>query len=904
MSMRLDQFITSEQKEEPPKVEKPKPPKPKLSEKKAKAEEEELAEALEELEEFREAAEEEAIEETVFEAETPENTGTCYLLSVSYSGKKGKALVKLYDPEKQKIYFWYDNTGHQPYCLTDLPLELVRKDPQLLKHPGFDPQHCIEVKKHDLLHDKEITVTKVTAKDPLSIGRGRAIRDLLPTVWEAWIRYHDCYIYDRGLIPGYTYKIQNGNLVEVPYTPTSKEVKVFEETFKESSPEFKEVLKQWFPIFSCPAPRFKRIALDIEVYTPERDRVPDPRSAEYPIICVALVGSDGVCRVLLLKRPDVPEGDFTKVPEGVSVEFYDDERDLIHEIFKVLTSYPVVLTFNGDNFDLRYIWHRAQRLGIPKEKIPINMGRDVALLPLGVHIDLYKFFHNRAIQVYAFSNKYQEITLGAVATALLGISKIELGEETVTTLDYASLAAYCYRDAELTLKLTEFNDDMVMHFIVLLMRISKLSMEDVTRLGVSNWIRNLFYFEHRARGYLIPKQEDILAMKGAAVTKAIIKGKKYMGAMVIEPAPGVYFNVVVLDFASLYPSVIKQWNLSYETVRCPHDECKDNLVPNTPHWVCKKRKGLMSLITGALRDIRVYWFKEKSKDPSLPPKVRSWYKLVQQALKVFLNASYGVFGSDRFPLYCPPVAESTTAVGRYIIGKTIGKAKELGVTVLYGDTDSVFLHQPSEEQITTLLEWAERELGIDLEVDKIYSYVTFSKRKKNYLGVLGEGRVDIKGLVGKKRNTPPFLKDAFNMMVQVLSQVKSPEDFEKAKARIREIAQECYRKLKSQQVPLDQLVFKVMLTKDVHRYTKTTPQHVKAAKQLEAFGRIPKPGDIIAFVKVITPPGVKPVQLARIDEIDVEKYVAHMETTFEQVLDALGIDFDEVLGMRRLDIFS
>jgi DNA polymerase I len=103
---------------------------------------------------------------------------------------------------------------------------------------------------------------------------------------------------------------------------------------------------------------------------------------------------------------------------------------------------------------------------------------------------------------------------------------------------------------------------------------------------------------------------------------------------------------------------------------------------------------------------------------------------------------------------------------------------------------------------------------------------------------------------------------------------------------------------------LDELTFKVMLSRHLTGYHKMTPQHVKAAKQLEDKGKEVKPGDIISFVKVQGGLGVKPVQLARIDEVDVDKYVGHIESTFGQVLDALGIEFDEIVGIKRLEFFS
>ncbi|MDH7555419.1 MAG: DNA-directed DNA polymerase I [Candidatus Methanosuratincola sp.] len=849
---------------------------------------------------------EEIIAQTKFEAETPSDTGSCVLLSVSYSGNRGRALAKLYDVERGRIVFWYDNTGHQPYLLTDMSLDELLSS-EAASHPGFDPGGCREVEKHDLLQDKVVTMTKVAAKDPTSVGgRGTGIRDLLgERSWEDRIRYHECFVYDRRLVPGYYYRIRGGSLVpEAQPVPTD----ALKKAFPGATPAFLDSLTEWFPIFSSPVPDYRRVAIDIEVATEAQDRVPDPQVAANPVICVSAVGSDGRKQVLILRREGFDESGGSaerpkELPEDASLVYFDREIDLIREVFQLLVDYPIVLTFNGDNFDLHYLWKRAQVLGMRKEEIPIIMGREIALIPVGVHIDLYKFFHNHAIQIYAFGNAYKELTLDAISEALLGIKKIQL-EKSINELDYLSLANYCFRDSLITLRLTTEHSSLVMNLITLIMRISRVSMEDATRQGVSSWIRSLFYDEHRKGDYLIPKKEDISLAKGGSSTTSVIKGKKYKGALVIKPESGVFFNVIVLDFASLYPSIISRWNLSYETVRCPHPECRKNLVPDTDHWVCTRRVGMMAHVVGLLRDVRVRWFKPKSKDPSLSEEERGYYKVVQQALKVFLNASYGVFGAEIFPLYCLPLADSTTAIGRSIITETIERAKELGMMVLYSDTDSIFLHQPTKEQISSLLSWAESKFGIDLEVDKRYTFVTFSGRKKNYLGVLDSGIVDIKGLMGKKRNTPPFIKNAFVEMTQVLRDVKSPQDFEAAKSKIKAIVQRCYSDLKARRIPLDDLVFKVMISRPLDRYDKTTPQHVKAAKLLEEKGKEVKPGDLISFVKVQGPLGVKPVQLARIDEVDVDKYVGHIESTFGQVLEALNIDFEEIVGVKRLDFFS
>jgi DNA polymerase I len=311
-----------------------------------------------------------------------------------------------------------------------------------------------------------------------------------------------------------------------------------------------------------------------------------------------------------------------------------------------------------------------------------------------------------------------------------------------------------------------------------------------------------------------------------------------------------------------------------------------------------------SLLVGSLRDLRVRWYKLKAKDKSLPPELRNWYNITQGALKVILNASYGVFGADSFDLYCPPVAEATAAIGRHSITQILNRAEGLGIQVLYGDTDSLFLKNPSKEQVEELARWTEHELKMGIDVDKVYRYAVFSSRKKNYLGVLEDGTVDVKGLTGKKKHIPIFIKNAFNKMKERLAQVKNPAEFEKAKKDIADIVRERYGRLKRREWEnLNELAFNIVLGEELENYTKTTPQHVKAAKILKESGVEIRAGDLISFVKTFREPHVKPVELATKNEVDVDKYVAYLHSTFDQVLDALGLSFDEIIGLTKLERF-
>ena len=822
----------------------------------------------------------------------PENLPQSYLLSAGYDGKQEKAFLRLYEPESQQVYLWYDNTGHLSYCISKESADTLRKNDRLVSYPDF--LMLEQVDKYDAIADERIKVTKVVAKNPLAIGGGigGGIRNIISGSWESRIRYYQNYIYDLGLIPGMPYRVERGDLVPEAYELPESIRAEFEDALSGLEPEFRENMMEWARLLQCPIPEIRRVAVDIEVYTSVANRLPNPEEAVEPITAVSFASTDGLRRVLVLNETD--EGAVLPVIEGAEVEFFRNERDLVEETFKVLDEYPVVLTCNGDNFDLRYLKNRAQNLAFPRNDIPITVGRRFAYLTNGLHIDLYRFYLNRAIQIYAFGNRYRENTLNAVAEAIVGRRKIDVGD--ISKLSFNELARYCLNDAVITLELTSVNDGLAMKLMVILSRISKQTLEDMTRMGVSRWVLALMEWEHRRRGWLIPNTEDIIEAKGGATTEAVIKGKKYQGAIVRDPKPGVHFGVTVLDFASLYPSAIRNWNLSYETLLCNHQECKSNIVPGTPHWVCTKKRGLTSLIIGSLKDLRVLRYKPLSKDRNLTEEERTFYDIVQAALKVFLNASYGVFGAESFPLYCPPLAESTAAVGRYAMNQAVEESGRLGIDVLYGDTDSVFLAHPSQEQIDSLMKWTNRELGISLDVDKVYRYAIFSSRKKNYLGVYEDGSVDIKGLTGKKRHVPPLLKNSFMELTRILSEVQTPEDMDGAKKEIRGLVETVYTRLKERKFDIEELAFSVMLGRRLSSYG-TNPQHVKAAKMLVEQGYSMDIGDIIRYV--ITKKDVKPVQMASSRDIDINKYVEHLESIFDQILDALGMSFDEMVGRGR-----
>ena len=831
------------------------------------------------------------------QTETSESMPPSILVSATYEKRTKSAVLKFYDPESQRLFLWNDNTNHKPYCYSRLEpdeLEFLQEREDVL---GIE-----QVKRHDLIKDADVSVSKIKVDDPLAIGGttgDKSIRNIIET-WESDIKYYENYLYDNGLIVGKYYEISDGR-IRPHDLEISDEVKLalksllWDKVDSESAVDpqgFKEFISEWADLLNQPIPRIRRLSVDIEVEA-EVGRIPDPKLAEKMVTAIGMKGTGGFDRIFVLRTEGSEEGENELGPD-VKVTFYDEEKQMIRDAFGMISGFPFVVTYNGDEFDLPYLYNRAERLGIPNPENPLYMMRDSATLKQGVHLDLYRTFSNRSFQIYAFSQRYTDFSLNSVSKALLGKEKVDYGLD-FDQLTLYQTANYCYNDALLTYELTSFNGDLLMDLLIIISRIGRMPVDDIARMGVSQWIRSLLYYEHRKRNCIIPKREELQKRSEGVMSDAVIKDKKYRGGLVVEPKEGIHFKVVVMDFASLYPSIIKVRNLSYETVRCPHEECKENKIPQTNHWACSKRNGITSMIIGSLRDLRVNYYKSLSKKETLTDEQRQQYTVVSQALKVILNASYGVMGAEIFPLYFLPAAEATTAIGRHTILETIKKCEDTGIEVLYGDTDSLFIKDPTEEQIRRLIEQAKRDHGVDLEIDKTYRYCVLSNRKKNYLGVTESGKVDVKGLTGKKSHTPPFIKKLFYELLDVLSRVQTIDDFERAKKEISQKIAACGRKVESREIPLEDLTFNVMLSKAPSEYTKTIPQHIRAAKQLESTREIKK-GDRISYVKIINKPGVKPVELARKDEIDSKKYMEFMESTLEQITSSMDLDFDTVLG--------
>jgi len=376
----------------------------------------------------------------------------------------------------------------------------------------------------------------------------------------------------------------------------------------------------------------------------------------------------------------------------------------------------------------------------------------------------------------------------------------------------------------------------------------------------------------------------------------------YAGAVVLKPKSGVHENIAVLDFKSMYPNIMITQNVSPDTYvpsSEPEPPCGVNVAPEVKHRFRREPSGfykeVLSHLIAARDEIR-------PKLRKLDPKSAEYRVLDarQKAVKVITNASYGYTGWIGARWYIKPVAEATTAWGRHVISNTIQLAKKVGLEVVYGDTDSIFIkHDP--EKVEKVSEEIGETFGLEIKPDKVYVRILFTEAKKRYCGLLPDGRLDIVGLEVIRGDWAAVAKNVQEKVLDIILKEQSPE---KAAKFVRQYVLD----LRAKKVPYRNLVIWKTLTKRIEDYAVRAP-HVEAARTLKKEGWDLSPGDKIGYV-IVTGPGrlyekARPYMLASYDDVDVEYYVSkQVVPATSRILTMFGITEEGLLPSKTPTLFE
>jgi DNA polymerase I/DNA polymerase-2 len=582
------------------------------------------------------------------------------------------------------------------------------------------------------------------------------------------------------------------------------------------------------------------------------------------------------------------------------VEVLKDEKEILEKIVEIFQNEnpDIVLTYYGDSFDFQVLDQRCQ-----KNKVKLIISRDKKETKFAkrakisaarfngiVHVDLFNFIQN----ILSPNLQTEVLTLDSVVSEILGDKKIEMDYQQLLESwkkgkNLEKLAEYCLKDSELTFRLGE----------ILLPQIFEISrtvgqiLFDVSRMTYGQLVE--WYLSKKAiqNKEIIPNQP-----KFEEIQKR--REETYVGGFVKEPISGIHEKIAVLDFRSLYPSLIVSFNISPETLNC--DCCKNDgfLVPELNYWFCKKTEGFIPSVLKEIIEKRAK-LKEKLKNIE---KDSFEYKILnnrQYALKIIANATYGYFGFPGSKWYSKECAESCTAFGRNLIKQTIEEAESQNFLVIYADTDSVFLKKSGDikKEVKEFLEKINKKFPetLELELQGFYQrgiFIekgTFGTAKKRYALIDEEGNLLIRGLETVRRDWCNLAKE---VQRKVLEFVLKENDVEKAKNYVKEVI----RNLKKQEISLNQLIIYEELTKPIEEYKLISP-HVIAAKKLKEKGIEVGEGQVIMFViqKGIgsISQRAQPVEFAKLEEIDLDYYIGH------QILPA-AMRVLKILGVKEKDL--
>ncbi|HZX19961.1 MAG TPA: DNA-directed DNA polymerase [archaeon] len=596
----------------------------------------------------------------------------------------------------------------------------------------------------------------------------------------------------------------------------------------------------------------RSMAIDLETYSP--GRFSDPNKD--PIL-MAVLSTKHWSKVYTYKKSTLKNTVIVK-----------DEKELVEKIIEEMKNFQpdLLVTYNGDSFDLPYIKTRCEKL-----KINFNIGfGGIRIVKRGLYnsASMKGTQHLDAFQLVKFMARIGAVSLlkfdlENVSEKLFDKPKEKVKAEDINKLWDAGtidrVIEYNREDGDVTLRLAE-------EFLPLQLQLASMLRQtifDTSRASSSQMVEQLLIIKSFEKNFLAPNKPS----EGETKQRTL---QTYEGGFVKEPLPGLHENIAVLDFRSLHPTIMISHNISPETLKCDHAECKvgKNLSPDKD-WFCEKKKGFLA---GILEEILANRIEIKEKMKSLEKKSHEYKSLNarQHALKILLNSHYGYLGYARARWYSRESARAVTAWSRHYIRDTMRKAEEKGYTALYSDTDSCFLLMPKDQGEKEAKEFAKsvnEDLpgAMELEFEGLFKRGIFVTKKeggaakKRYALIDFQNNLKIVGFEYVRRDWSWVAKNTQREVIQNVLEEGKPE---KAIIFVRKVINE----VKSGKVPKKDLVIMTQLKRKPENYDSIGP-HVAAAKKAIERGKDIDVGSVLGFI--VTKNG-KSIS----DRAELEEYVA------------------------------
>ncbi|KAG0614550.1 hypothetical protein M758_6G185500 [Ceratodon purpureus] len=406
------------------------------------------------------------------------------------------------------------------------------------------------------------------------------------------------------------------------------------------------------------------------------------------------------------------------------------------------------------------------------------------------------------------------------------------------------------------------------------------------------------------------------------------KGPAYLGGLVLEPKKGLYDKyILLLDFNSLYPSIIQEYNICFTTV----EKAATGSIPSIPS---SEVPGVLPQVLKGLVERRKQvkgWLKRTTDILKYQQ-----FDIQQQALKLTANSMYGCLGFTNSRFYAKPIAELITAQGREILQSTVDLVQNsLNLEVIYGDTDSIMIHSGLEDlaaakaiAVKVIKEVNKKYRLLEIDLDGVYKRMLLLKKKK-YAAVKVQSNsdgsvtevIEQKGLDIVRRDWSSLSKEIGNYCLeQILSGGSREEVVDSIHAQLRKLQEE----MRKGDIELDKYIITKSLTKQPEDYPDAKNQpHVQVALRRKQNGHRISPSDTVPYIICIEKGSEGPQSGGIADRarhpdelkeensnwlIDVEYYICHQihpvvsrlcapieGTDAGHIADCLGLDSSKFL---------
>ncbi|MBK3476319.1 DNA polymerase II [Pseudomonas sp. MF6751] len=630
-------------------------------------------------------------------------------------------------------------------------------------------------------------------------------------------------------------------------------------------------------------PPLKLVSLDIET------------TAQGDLYSIALEGC-GERQVYMLGPPNKTDAvDF-------KLDYCDTRAQLIEHLNQWLATFDpdAIIGWNVVQFDLRVLHEHAQRLNVP-----LLLGRGGEAMAWREHGSRNHYSAAAAGRLIidgiealrSATWSFESFSLENVAQTLLGEGKdISTPYQRMDEInrmfaeDKPALACYNLKDCELVTRIFEKTE--LLKF--LLERASVTGLPADRNGGSVAAFTHLYMPLMHRQGFVAPNLGDKPPQASP-------------GGFVMDSRPGLYESVLVLDYKSLYPSIIRSFLIDpvglIEGLKHPDDS--DSVEGFRGARFSRTRHCLPSIVT------RVSEGREEAKRERNAP--------LSQALKIIMNAFYGVLGSSGCRFFDTRLASSITLRGHQIMRQTRALVEAQGYEVIYGDTDSTFVwlgsaHSAQDANriglalVQHVNDWwrahLSNEYGLQSALELQYE-THFSRflmptirgaeegSKKRYAGLVvredGSEEMVYKGLETVRSDWSPLARQFQQELYQRIFHRQPHQDY------IRDYVR---RTLSGEFDEL--LIYRKRLRRPLHDYERNVPPHVRAARLADEYNdRLGRPrqyqrGGWISYV--ISVNGPEPLEV-RQAPIDYDHYVTRqLQPVADAILPFVNDDFGTLVG--------